>query len=110
MRATRNVPNDVCTIAIPPTAASTDAASIVTDTVRPATAAVADGSCVAVEGDVELPPLLVMRQVVLSDRAFSELGGVLLAFGAVIAAFVRPWIRRTCHTLAARTPCACKTS
>ena len=56
VRATRNVPNDVCTIAIPPTAASTDAASIVADTVRPATAAVADGSCVAVEGDVELPP------------------------------------------------------
>jgi hypothetical protein len=56
--ATKNVPNDVCTIAIEPTAASADAASIVTDTMRPATAAAADGSCDADvdEGDVELPP------------------------------------------------------
>jgi hypothetical protein len=57
VRATRNVPRDVLTIAIPPTGASADAASIVTDTVRPATAAAADGSCTAVdEGPAELPP------------------------------------------------------
>jgi len=62
VRATKNVPNDVWIIAIAPTGASADAASIVTDTVRPATAAAADGSCTAIgDGDVELSPQAAME-------------------------------------------------
>jgi hypothetical protein len=55
--ATRNVPNDVCTLAAEPTAVSAEAASTVIDTIRPVTDAVTDASGGAdVDGDVELPP------------------------------------------------------
>ena len=71
VRATRNAPNDVWTIAADPTEASAGAASIVTDTTRPATVAVADGSCGADpdEGDVELPPHAAAELRASSDAA-----------------------------------------
>lgn len=57
VRATRNVPSGVWTVAMEPTAASTDALSTATETSRPARLAAAVGSPVAgVDGELGPPP------------------------------------------------------
>lgn len=56
VRAMRYVPVDAVTVAAPPTAASGDAASIVSVSVRLTRVPETDGSAGAELGEVELPP------------------------------------------------------
>jgi hypothetical protein len=71
VREIRKVPSEVCVVAAAPTAASGDAPSIVTETVRPLTVpdTVLSGGAVEDDGDVELPPQAAKVPAVITDAA-----------------------------------------
>jgi len=73
VRATRNWPSVVDTIAAEPEAASGDAASTATETIRPETVALADcrGGAELPEGEVGLPPhALASPPIAMSEAAW----------------------------------------
>jgi hypothetical protein len=73
VRARRNVPIDVCVIAIPPVVASGEPAAIGTETVRPLTVAPTEANdCALSEGPVGLPPQPAADAMASAPAAFAQ--------------------------------------
>ena len=82
VRATRNVPIDVCVIAMPPVVASAFPATE-TDTVRPLTVAVTDvRDCVFADGPVGLPPHPATAVIAANPAALEQQAQNSLRVGA----------------------------